>query len=131
MKIILDTNVLISAFVFGGNSAKSLEYSIEKCDVCISPWILEELRRTLKEKFKISTQDVIRIEQILKSDFHLFLPHTKLPAICRDKDDNHILQLAESTHADYIITGDKDLLVIHKYKKTEILDPKRFLERVI
>ena len=48
--------------------------------------------------------------------------------ICRDPKDNMILELAAEIEADYIITGDKDLLVLAKFEKTEIASPQQFLE---
>lgn len=128
MNIVFDTNVLISAFVFGGNSGKVFEYCIEKEDVYISQWIINEFTNTLKNKFKIASSDVLRISTLLKSELYLTSPHTKLPSNCRDKDDNHILQLADSINAHYIITGDKDLLVLRHFKDVKILTPKEFLE---
>jgi putative PIN family toxin of toxin-antitoxin system len=63
----------------------------------------------------------------ISSEFSIIKPHTNLPINCRDKDDNNILQLAESVFADYIITGDKDLLILKHFKKTRILLPSEFL----
>lgn len=128
MRIVLDTNVIISAFVFGGNSAKVLEKCILKHDLYISDWILNETSRVLNKKLKTSPGIVSKISQIIQSEFSLVNPGIKLPTICRDKDDNHILQLAESIKAKYIITGDNDLLVLKIYKKIQILSPKEFLQ---
>ncbi len=127
-KVVFDTNVLISAFVFEGQSAKSVEYCIEHTEVYISVWIINELKEKLFEKFRLSNKEVKTIESLILSEFHLHQPVTSLPAVCRDADDNHVLQLAESSMADYIITGDKDLLVLKKYKSTAIVSPSIFVE---
>ncbi|MBV6442783.1 MAG: putative toxin-antitoxin system toxin component, PIN family [Haliscomenobacteraceae bacterium CHB4] len=58
----------------------------------------------------------------------LVQPHTPLPTVCRDTDDNNVLQLTESVQADYLITGDKDLLVLNIYQGTRIVAPAQFLE---
>ena len=107
MNIVFDTNVLISAFVFGGTSGKVLEFCVEQDELYISPWILRELTKVLHSKFKFPLTEIETIKSIINSGFNIINPHTHLPAICRDKDDNNILQLAESIKAHFIITGDK------------------------
>lgn len=128
MKVVFDTNVLISAFVFGGNSAKAFDKCVEKHDISISQYIIDELSDKLKNKFHIPLADISKITGLLKNELMFHRPATKLPEVCRDKDDNHILQLAESAESDLIITGDKDLLVLKKYKTVTIISPKDFLE---
>lgn len=50
----------------------------------------------------------------------------KIPSICRDPKDDFLLELSRASRADYLITGDKDLLELEKYKKTEIIPAKEF-----
>lgn len=50
--------------------------------------------------------------------------------ICRDKKDNQVLDLCVVGKADYLVTGDKDLLVLKKFKKTKIVSPREFIESV-
>jgi len=57
-------------------------------------------------------------------------PATKLPKVCRDADDNNILQLAESIKTNYIITGDTDLLTLKKFRSSQIVSPAKFLEEL-
>ena len=76
---------------------------------CFSEEILKELRQEFEETFK----------------YVLPVYTTK---ICRDPDDNKVIDLALCTGAKYIITGDKDLLILRSYKKIQILKPSDFLE---
>ena len=127
MNIVFDTNVLISAFLFGGTSGKAIEHCIENDDIFISPFIKEELSFILRTKFRLTNPDIAVISEMLASGFSLVRPNTPIPAVCRDNDDNNILQLAESVHAHFIITGDNDLLVLKQYKNTLIVSPAEFL----
>lgn len=61
----------------------------------------------------------------------LLKPDNELPTICRDKDDNNVLQLAVFSDADYIITGDKDLLVLMSFHNTKIISPREFYNEFI
>lgn len=53
------------------------------------------------------------------------------PSLCRDPKDNFLLGLSEISKADYLITGDNDLLILKKYKKTEIITIKEFERKYI
>lgn len=130
MRVIVDTNVLISAFAFGGNAEKVLDEVLAQGELIISPFILEELDRVLSLKFEVPKSQTRKIKSLLEHVGVLIHPHTTLPSICRDPDDNHILQLAESTDAEFVITGDKDLLVLAHFGQTQIVSPKAFLERL-
>lgn len=128
-KIVIDTNVLISAFVFKGFAAKVFEYCAVYQSIILSNWILNELKEKLIKKFKIEPSDVNDVIQLMKNRATILEPKSKLPDACRDKDDNNILQLAEYAEANYIISGDKDLLILKSYKMTTILNPRTFFEK--
>ena len=127
MNIVFDTNVLISAFVFGGTSGNVLEFCIENDDLYVSEWIINEITKVLDSKFHFPQKEIETIRSLINAGFNIINPHTPLPVLCRDKDDNNILQLAESIKANFIITGDKDLLILKRYRKTNIVMPSEFL----
>ena len=131
MKIILDTNVILSAFLTEGLSNKLLDISVEKFETIISGWIIEEVTEILERKFHTPKTLIKDIILFLENSFELIEPIGKLPNVCRDPDDNNILQLAEFPKADIIITGDKDLLVLKSYKKCKILSPRDFMEKYL
>jgi len=77
-------------------------------------------------KFELEENKLLKIKSIVQNDFTFIYPDNPLPDICRDPDDNHILQLAQYIEADYIITGDKDLLILEQFEGTLIISPSDF-----
>ncbi len=104
--------MLLSAFLFKGTAAKVFDYCISFNECFYSEWILNEFETKLSKKFNIIPSDIEAIRAIIKSQFKLVYPLGDAPIICRDKDDNNILHAAISAKANYIITGDKDLLIL-------------------
>lgn len=131
MRIILDTNVILSAFLTQGMSCRVLERCTEEHDLYISSWILKEVEEKLEKKFKIRQIDKNEALEFLKSAFWVIQPKGKLPNKSRDKDDNNLLLLADYVSAIALITGDKDLLTLKKYKKTAILPPRDFYQKYL
>lgn len=128
MKVIVDTNVLISAFVFGGNAERVLEKVLAWGEIVCSVFIFNELTRVLTEKFDVPAEKVNRILDSLHQVVVVIEPNSPLPNICRDPDDNYILQLAESANANFIVTGDKDLLALGIFGDTQIVSPSALLQ---
>lgn len=128
MKVVIDTNVLISAFVFGGNAERSLEKALALGEVACSDFITTEVSRVLINKFAVPEEKVNRILNTLNQVVQIVKPTSTLPNVCRDPDDNYVLQLAESVSADFIITGDKDLLTLVSFGGTRIVSPAEFLQ---
>ncbi len=126
MKLVLDTNILISALVFSGVAADILEEAVRYHELFISQGIIDEFIRILCKKLKVPRTSALEYANFLRSGFHFVTPDTKLPILCRDPNDNHLLQLCEYVTADCMITGDKDLLVLRKYKQTDIIDMRTF-----
>ena len=131
MKVVFDTNVFISAFLFGGTSLEAIELSISlRSELFISPFILDEFSDKLKVKFNIRTNEISRDVELIESIFRTVIPSNQTPAACKDKDDNEILRLAEFVNADYLVTGDKDLLILGKFSGTRFLSPRQFIDVV-
>ena len=130
LRILLDTNIYISAILFKGKPRQILqELVVEKVTGYISNEILKELEDTLsKPKFRL-TNDFI---QIILSEIREV---TKLVSITplnnyldlRDRDDYHILEAAFSAKVDYLITGDKDLLSLEKIQEFKIVSVDEYL----
>jgi len=128
MKIVFDTNVLLSAFATHGLSYRVLDICLDKHEIFISQWIIDETSEKLRDKFNVAKKDVLKVQQFIENAFKLITPTGKLPEACRDADDNNILHLADFCNAAIIITGDKDLLVLHKYNQIKIINPRTFIE---
>ena len=127
MRVVIDTNVYISSLLFKGKAREVYDTCITNTDVFISDFIIAELSDKLYSKFSLSTKTIKDIITSILAVADKAVLVSPLPTICRDKDDNHILQLCESVSAEYLITGDKDLLIIVNYKSTRILSPSDFL----
>ena len=131
MKIILDTNVLISAFVFKGFAARVYEFCMTQEEVFFSNFILAELGEKLKGKFKVATADIEELELLIRERATEVEPSGPFPSLCRDPDDNYVLQLSAHVAADFVITGDKDLLVLERFETARILSPRIFFEEIM
>ena len=126
MKIIFDTNVLLSSLLFPGFSTKVYDFCAVSYNVMSSDWLMEELSEKLTGKFKLTDDQAEEYLDLLKERMAIVHPFNEIPNVCRDADDNHVLQLADYIQANCIITGDKDLLVLERYKKTQIVSPRQF-----
>ncbi len=129
MKVILDTNVVFSAFAARGLSQAVFELCLENHTIIASEHILSELGTHLQKKLKMPSEKVQPIIDYLRESCSLGKEARVRKVTCRDENDIHILGLAEGTRADFIITGDLDLLVLKKYRSTSIITPREFWER--
>ena len=128
MKIVFDTNVILSALITQGLSFRVLDICIDSHRIFISPWIINEVLEKLLSKFRVKVSELKRVKDFLLNVSHQINPKGRIPTICDDKDDYNILHLSEFVDADLIITGDKDLLVLKKYSNTKIINPRMFME---
>ena len=129
MKLVLDTNIFISAFYWGGNPQKVIDRIIEGHDqLFISNEILNEVASVMaRPKFKSSPETIKNYVQALeKIGTNIFIPGD-FQDISRDKDDNDKIECGILSGADYLITGDKDLLVLEKYREMKILSVNEYL----
>lgn len=129
MRIKFDTNIIFSSLITQGLSTCVLDICIDKHYLFISQFIIDEVVDKLKNKFKTKSKDIKKIKSFLLSTFTRIKPKGEKPEACRDIDDNNILHLSESIHADLIITGDKDLLILKSFKQTAIVSPRIFMEK--
>ena len=132
LKVVLDTNVLISAILFGGKPRQILEKAIRRqIRLCLSEPILEELKGILqRSKFDYSPEMIqfILTELIGIADF--VNPSETINVVLEDPEDNRILERAVEAKANYIITGDFHLLKLNRYLDIEVLNAAAFLERL-
>lgn len=129
-KVIIDTNVFLSAILFGGLPYKILEFWLQKRFIlCISPELKGEIISKLTFKFSVPKEVVETISYLLDIYSEKYIPKKKI-TICKDPTDNFLLELAEESKADFLISGDKLVLEIKAYKQTRIVSPKEFLEKI-
>jgi putative PIN family toxin of toxin-antitoxin system len=129
MKIVFDTNVLLSAFITQGLSTRVLDICIDYHQLFISEFIINEVVEKLEKKFKVNNTEIKKVKNFLINAFVNIKPESEKPSICRDRDDNNILHLADYINADIIITGDKDLLDLKVFNKIDIITPRQFMEK--
>ena len=126
MKAVFDTNVLIAAFLTEGVCAKLLIRARRRdFDVILCDGIIQEFKRVLKKKFAASPHEMSEVVMILSAAAQDILRRTdSITSVCRDPDDNVILDCARDAVADYIVTGDVDLLILKNYEGISILSPE-------
>ena len=133
MRIILDTNLWISYLINKRLSQIDELIFDDRLTILFSEESLQEfIEVTNRLKFEkyFSKEDVINL--LLLFDFYGELVEIKSNIeICRDPKDNFLLNLAVDGNADYLITGDKDLLEIGKIDQTSILTFNEFVEKTI
>ena len=130
VKMVVDTNVLISAILFGGNPEKVLSMAEEKrIEMLISSEILEEFTNVLKDKFSFSQDMAELVASGIKEISTLVIPTQRLKVIKEKDADNRVLECAVEGKAQYIVTGDtRHLQPLKEYKGIRILSPVQFLE---
>ncbi|MCG6162077.1 putative toxin-antitoxin system toxin component, PIN family [Leptospira bandrabouensis] len=129
-KVLLDTNIYISAILFNGKPKLVLQDLIDEAFVgYISNEILDEIEETLtKPKFKLPNDFIqFSLGEIRNSTTIIKNKPLKDYLNLRDRDDFHILETAFSANVDFIITGDKDLLTLEKIKGLKIITPDEYL----
>ncbi len=128
MRVIPDTNILLSAFLTNGICANILKRARHKyfSFILCTP-VLNETKRLLKNKFLLSAQEIAFFVSVLSEaadeEYH---PVGVLSGVCRDPDDDLILLCVAETKTAYLVTGDKDLLVLKQYEDTKIITPRDF-----
>ena len=131
MNIVIDTNVVVSAILFGGSPGKLIElWKAGRIRPLITQEILTEYIRVLAyPKFKLSEDE---INYIIHQEI---LPYFKVvksvpgPSIVKkDPDDDKFIRCAEAGNAEIIITGDQHLLALKTYKKIKIMNPSQLLD---
>ena len=126
MRIVIDTNVLIAAFISRGVCNELLEHCVLHHDVVLSQFILDEFEDNLTGKFKFTRREAIAAVTLLKSRCSVVATQSLPSPVSRDPDDDNVIATAISGTCGYIITGDKDLLELGKTGEILIISPNDF-----
>ncbi len=128
-KVVVDTNIFISGLLFGGNPEIILKaWSRNEFILCVSPELQSEIINKLQTKLKSTQAFINNLLFDLNEHAEQFLPQEKV-SLLRDPKDNFLLELALEAKADYLISGDKDVLAMKEYKDTGIVSAAQFLNR--
>jgi uncharacterized protein len=130
VKVVLDSNVLVAAFGFGGICREIVDVCIGSRQVVCSEQILGEIHRHLRQKFNHT--DAMADERVffLREVAQIVSPVAVASDACRDPDDLLVLGTVLAGQADYLVTGDKDLLDLAEFSGSPILSPRQFWERL-
>jgi len=131
-RIVLDTNVLISAVLFNGPPRAILERVISGSVPCsLSLAILDELRDVLQRpKFGFSPEQAFQVIEELHAVCDVVNPAIRISVVTADPDDNRILECALESKAKTIISGDEHLLAIVEFRGVRIASPSDYLKTI-
>jgi uncharacterized protein len=131
-RVVLDTNVLVSAFLFEGKPRELFRKVISGSIQCfLSEPILRELTEVLQRpKFGVPYEVCQQIVQELYAICEVVDPASRIDIVRSDPDDNRILECALEAKADFLVTGDRHLLEIETFRGIEIIDPAACLSRL-
>ena len=132
MRVVLDTNVLLSALAFPGSKPDHVLQRIRQgeAELFLSSFILHELERILRDKFRLTRRQTDERVIFIRRMATLVEPMERIALVTAKDDDNRILECAVAACADYLVTGDKEhLLPLRSIGTTQIVTPAMFLER--
>jgi uncharacterized protein len=126
LRIVFDTNVLVSAFIARGASFEVFEHCLSIHDLFYSQYIRDEVEAVLLHKFSFPAERVSDALKFLDAQLTKIDVVALDAPVCRDADDDPVLACAISAEADCLISGDEDLLVLGECKQTTIIKPSDF-----
>ena len=126
MRLLLDTNVLIAAFIARGVCSELFEHCVRQHALIASGFILHEFQDKLVEKFDFSRQEAREARELLAARVVALEPDPLQESVCRDADDDNILAAAVAGDCACIVTGDKDLLSLGAFRGIDIISPRDF-----
>ena len=128
VKVVLDTNILVSSLIFGQKPQQIENLILEKNVIGItSSILLAELADVLTKKFHFNEFRLKQTEKKIEKNF-IFVQPTSIIKILKDDSDNRVLEAAVEGKCQYIITGDKELLSLGKFKGIKIVKVAEFLD---
>lgn len=130
-RVILDTNVLVSRILTPDSViASAVRRIIDHSHLLVSQATMDELVLVLtriQTKGYITQDETLQLIHAYKAIVE-WVPIIERVKLCRDPRDDQFLELALNAQAEYIITGDKDLLVLHPFGTTKIITAKAFTD---
>ena len=130
MRVVFDSNILISALLFPGGRAETAVANILEGmdDLVISRPILREVLSVLASKFSRDKEEISRVAVVLGEMGEIVDPSRRVE-VFRDEPDNRILECAVEGKADVIVTGDKAMLALGEYQGIRLMTLAEYLDR--
>jgi len=129
MKILFDTNVLISVFLAfkrGCMCYDIIDHAIENHQLYYTSYIIAEFRKVFREDFNYPETVINEFAAFITRFFIKGKTAETIENVCRDPKDDQVLADAASNAIDVIVTGDKDLLVLKNYKGIKVMMPRDY-----
>lgn len=128
MRVVFDTNILISALLFPGGRGEAALWRIihGRDELLWSKPILDELLATLARKFSRDAEELARLAVFIGDIATVVHPRRRL-AVVKDEPDNRVLECALTGRADAIVTGDRGLLALHQFRGVRLLTLREYL----
>ena len=129
MRVVLDTNVIVSGLNFPGNERIVLELALRgRFELCLSPFILDEVAGVLERKFDWTEERSSQALSALRNAASIIDPQRRPDVVAGGHPDNRILECAAAARAQYLVTGDrKHLMPLGEHHGANILNAPRFL----
>ena len=130
IKIVLDTNIFVSALISTrSNPALLLDAAGKNYSLFVSRELISELEEVIsRDKFGFTNERINAAMEAILSFSDFVNPGIKLDVIKSDPDDNKILECAVACGADYLVSGDAHLLELKEYKGIKVISPKAALD---
>jgi putative PIN family toxin of toxin-antitoxin system len=135
MRAVVDTNVIVSGFISPGSPPDRVlqAWMNGEFELAMTPALLVEIedvlsRPNINKRFRWSAGMRAEFVMRLQRDALVVNPTQAITRITADPEDNRVLEAAAESRADYIVTGDRDLLAIGEHEGTRIVTPARFLD---
>jgi putative PIN family toxin of toxin-antitoxin system len=129
LRVTADSNIYISALNFGGLPDKLLDLARSgEIQLAVSEAILDEVSRVLRDKFRWSENSIVQARAQISDFTERVNPEHRIDVVQDDPTDNRILECAEAGRSEYLVTGDKHLLILGQFAATRIVTPAEFLE---
>lgn len=131
MKGFLDTNVVMAGFLTEGLCHAILSSAIAGVfEAAVSEQVLDELTEHLRNEFEVPAADVREVVRHVRRACRVVATPATAAKLCRDPDDDTILADADECGADFLVTGDKDLLVLNPHRRLQIVSPSAFARMI-
>jgi putative PIN family toxin of toxin-antitoxin system len=132
MRIVLDANIFISSFFWGGNPRLVLERVITgKDELFVTKEILDEIESVMgRPKFHVNKEEVDYFINSIEEIANRIVPKRQINNGSRDKADNKYIECAITANVDNIISGDIHLLELKEHKNVKIVTAKSYLENI-
>lgn len=128
MRALLDSNVWLAILTTDGQCRRMWRQARDASQIFVSQDILGEIEEKLRLKFGFHPRHAHLLATFVRRQTTSVTVTGVPPKICRDADDDFILAAAIKTDCDYLVTGDKDLLVLKKVPGMGIVTPREFAE---